>query len=179
MIYWELFITFFIVGLVSFGGGYAMFSIIERQVTSHGWMTTQEFTNAFSVAGMSPGPIGTNSAIFVGYKTAALPGAVFAAAGMVLPSLILVILVGLFFTKFHKNKWVQSAFYGLRPIVTGLIMYGAIRFAVSNQLIGTWGSEMIGALAFFACSLIALVYFRIHPLYVIMISGLTGIAIYS
>jgi chromate transporter len=179
MIYWELFSTFFVIGLVSFGGGYAMIPVIEREVVAHGWMTTQAFTDVIAVAGMSPGPIGTNSAIFVGFQVASLLGAMAAAAGMVLPSLLLVIAAGLCFTKLDKNKWVQSAFYGLRPIITGLIFYGAIRFAVSNQIIGAWSSEMAVALLFFICSLAALIYFRIHPFYVIMISGLTGIAVYT
>lgn len=179
MIYWDLFITFLMIGFVSFGGGYAMIPVIERQVTEHGWMSIQDFTDVIAVAGMSPGPIGTNSAIFVGYQVAGLSGAVFAAAGMVLPSLLIVILVGLFFSKMDKNKWVQSAFYGLRPIITGLIFYGAIRFAVSNHIIGVMSMDTLGALLFFGCSLIALLRFRMHPFYVIIISGLSGVAIYS
>lgn len=179
MLYWDLFITFLRIGFVSFGGGYAMIPVIERAVSDHGWMDTQAFTDAVAVAGMSPGPIGTNSAIFVGYQVAKLPGAVAASLGMVLPSLLIVIVVGLFFSKFDKNKWVQAAFYGLRPIITGLIMYGAIRFAVSNKIIGVMSMEMIGPLLFFGLSLLALLHFRIHPFYVILMSGLFGIAVYS
>jgi chromate transporter len=179
MIYWELFITFLMIGFVSFGGGYAMIPIIERQVTAHGWMTIQDFTDVIAVAGMSPGPIGTNSAIFVGYQVAKLPGAIFAAAGMVLPSLLIVILAGLFFSKIDRNRWVQSAFYGLRPIVTGLIFYGAVRFAISNHIIGELNGATLVAMLFFACSLLALLRFKMHPFFVIMISGLTGIAVYS
>ncbi|WP_159887798.1 chromate transporter [Paenibacillus puerhi] len=177
--YWELFITFFQIGFVSFGGGYAMIPVIEQRVSAHGWMSTQDFTDVIAVAGMSPGPIGTNSAIFVGYQVGGLAGAVFAALGMVLPSLIIVILVGLFFSKIDRNRWVQSAFYGLRPIVTGLIFYGAIRFAISNHIIGELNLRTLGSLLFFGVSLLALLRFRMHPLYVIILSGLTGIAIYS
>jgi chromate transporter len=176
---WSLFITFFSIGFVSFGGGYAMIPVIEQQVTAHGWMSIQDFTDAIAVAGMSPGPIGTNSAIFVGYKTAGLPGAVVSTLGMVLPSLIIAIIVGTFFYKFDKNKWVQWAFYGLRPIITGLIFYGAIRFAVSNKIIGELSYQTLGSALFFIGSLAALLYWRLHPFFVIAISGLLGIAIYS
>lgn len=179
MIYWDLFITFLMIGFVSFGGGYAMIPVIERQVTEHGWMSIQDFTDVIAVAGMSPGPIGTNSAIFVGYQVAGLTGAVFAAAGMVLPSLLIVVLVGQFFSKMDKNPWVQFAFYGLRPIITGLIFYGAIRFAISNHIIGDLSRETLWAMLFFSASLLALLRFRMHPFYVIIISGLSGVAIYS
>lgn len=179
MILWELFSTFLVIGLVSFGGGYAMIPVIEQQVSSHGWMTTQEFTDAIAVAGMSPGPIGTNSAIFVGYKTAGLPGAIASAAGMVVPSLVIVIAVAAFFYKIHHNNWVKAAFYGLRPIITGLIIYGAIRFAVSNGVIGSLSTHTLIALLLFAASLFALLYVRLHPFFVIVLSGLVGIAIYG
>ena len=136
-----LFWTFLLIGAVSFGGGYAMIPVIEAEVSKHGWMTTQEFTDVIAVAGMSPGPIATNSAIFVGYHTASLPGAVAATIGMVLPSLAIILIIASFFFKFHQLPIVQSAFYGLRPIITGLIIYSAIHFALSNQLIGDWSYQ--------------------------------------
>lgn len=179
MVLWDLFITFFTIGFVSFGGGYAMIPVIERQVTDHGWMSTQEFTDVIAVAGMSPGPIGTNSAVFVGYSTAGFWGAVFSAAGMILPSLILVVLIATYFYRINQNTIVQSAFYGLRPIVTGLIIYGAIRFANSNGLIGELSSKTVITACIFAASLFALTYMRLHPFYVIVLSGLVGTAIFG
>lgn len=179
MLLWQLFSTFLAIGFVSFGGGYAMIPVIEREVTNHGWMTLPEFTDVIAVAGMSPGPIGTNSAIFVGYRTAGLPGAIVSAAGMVLPSLLIVILVATFFYKMHKNAWVKSAFYGLRPIITGLIFYGAIRFSISNGVIGTYSNETVTAFLLFGGSLFTLVYMKLHPLYVIVLAGLIGMAIYG
>ncbi|WP_248927461.1 chromate transporter [Paenibacillus hamazuiensis] len=176
---WDLFVTFLCVGFVSFGGGYAMIPVIEREVTSRGWMSTQEFTDAIAVAGMSPGPIGTNSAVFVGYHTAGMAGAVSAALGMVVPSLVIVVVVAMFFYKVHKNVWVQSAFYGLRPIVTGLVFYGAIRFARSNHIIADISMETVVAVVLFLAALYALMFVRLHPVYVIALSGLVGIAIYG
>ncbi|OLO38035.1 chromate transporter [Alkalihalophilus pseudofirmus] len=179
MLLLELFKTFFVIGLVSFGGGYAMIPVIEREVTSRGWMTTQEFTDIIAIAGMSPGPIATNSAVFVGYQTAGIAGAVFSALGMILPSLIIILIVATFFYKSSKNRIVQSAFYGLRPSIVGLIIFAAIKFANSNHLIGSLTFYTLSLLGIFILSLYALIRLHVHPAYVIILSGLIGIALYS
>ncbi len=99
MVILQLFAVFFVVGLVSFGGGYAMIPVIEREVTSHHWLTTQQLTDVIALAGMAPGPIATNSAIIIGYRTSGWLGACAAAAGIVLPSLLILIVVAAFFAK--------------------------------------------------------------------------------
>ena len=180
MVLWELFSTFFIIGFVSFGGGYAMIPVIETEVSQHGWMTMQQFTDAIAIAGMSPGPIATNSAVLVGYSTAGVTGAMIAALGILLPAIILVIVVGTFFIKLHHNPVVQSMFYGLRPIVTSLVVYAAISFALSNNLIEpriSW--QTISLLLIFGLSLFALLKLRWNPAYVIVLSGLVGVVLYS
>lgn len=177
---WALFQTFFMVGLLSFGGGYAMIPVIAHQVEAHKWMTNSEFTDIIAVAGMSPGPIGTNSAIFVGYRVEGLPGAIAAAAGMTLPSFLIIIAVAAFFTKMNQNRYVQAAFYGLRAAVTGLILYGAVRFASANGMLGTtFNLQMAAALLIFAGSLVALLHYRVHPLQLIVVAGLVGMAVYG
>lgn len=176
---WELFSTFFIIGLVSFGGGYAMIPVIENEVSQHGWMTIQQFTDVIAIAGMSPGPIATNSAILVGYSTAGITGAIISALGILLPSLLLVIGVATFFVKLHHYPIVKSIFYGLRPIVTSLIIYAAITFSLSNNLISlkvSWHS--VSLILIFGISLFVLLRLRWHPVYVIVLSGLVGIALY-
>lgn len=175
---WELFYVFLMIGAVSFGGGYAMIPLIEHEVTSRGWMTTQALTDVIAVAGMSPGPIATNSAIFVGYQVSGIFGAIVSALGMILPSLLIVMLVASFFYKIDQNKLVQSAFYGLRPVITGLIVYAAIRFALSNEVIGEMNWHTISMMAITAGALFSLLKFRTHPLIVIIISGLVGVALY-
>lgn len=179
MYLWELFETFFVIGLVSFGGGYAMIPVIEAEVSKHGWLTTQEFTDVIAIAGMSPGPIATNSAIFVGYQAAGLTGAIVSAFGMVLPSLAIILIVATFFYKANKNRMVQSAFYGLRPIIVGLIIYAAIKFAISNQVVGPLSYYTLSLLLIFAISFFALLRLRMHPVYVILLSGLVGVTFYS
>ncbi|GHI00399.1 chromate transporter [Neobacillus kokaensis] len=176
---WDLFCTFLRIGFVSFGGGYAMIPIIDFEVTRHGWMTTKEFTEIIAVAGMSPGPIATNSAIIVGYKTAGMNGAVISALGMTLPTLFIILLVSSVFFRYHQTKLVKSAFYGLRPIITGLIIYAAIRFALSNHVIGSFSWHTLGLLSICGLSLLALIKYRIHPIAVILVSGLAGVVLWG
>lgn len=181
---WELFITFLMIGAVSFGGGYAMIPVIEREVVhANGWMTLPTFTDVIAVAGMSPGPIATNSAIFVGYRMAGVPGALASTLGMVLPSLVIILIVAAFFYKVRTSELVKKGFYGLRPIITGLIFYAAIKFAVGNQVIptsfGAFGWETAGLIVIFLTSLVGLVKYKVHPILVIVLSGLAGTALYS
>ncbi|MEQ6377881.1 chromate transporter [Bacillaceae bacterium S4-13-58] len=175
----ELFLTFLMIGFVSFGGGYAMIPVIEMEVSNHGWMTTQEFTDVIAIAGMSPGPIATNSAIFVGYKTAELPGAIVSALAMVIPSLLIILIIATFFFRFNEKPLVKSAFYGLRPIITGLIVYAAIKFAISNDVLSTEVSwHTLSLLMIFGLSLFALIKLRMHPVLVIALSGIVGVVLY-
>lgn len=180
MLLWELFKTFFVTGLVSFGGGYAIMPVIELGVIKNGWMTTQEFTNIIAVAGMSPGPIAANSAILIGYATDGIIGAIISALGILLPAIILVLIVATFFQKLNHYPIVQSMFYGLRPIVTSLIIYAALKFALSNHIISmdvSW--QTISLLLVFGLSLAALLKLHWHPVFVIGLSGLVGVVLYS
>jgi len=176
---WELFFTFFRIGCVAFGGGYAMIPIIELEVNKHGWLTTQQFTDIIAIASSSPGPIATNSAIFVGYKTMGVVGAVCAAIGTILPSLLIILLLASSFHKVKDHRMIQSAFYGIRPVITGLIGYAAIRMAMKNKLIGgeSWVDEisiviMLGSFSLF-------LFTRLHPVFIMLISGFLGAFIYT
>ncbi|MFD1707426.1 chromate transporter [Siminovitchia sediminis] len=173
----DIFLTFLLIGFVSFGGGYAILPIIELEVTRHGWMTSQELIDIIAIAGMSPGPIATNTAVFVGFHTMGFPGAVTAAVAVTLPSVLIVLTIAVFFYKINEVPAVQSAFYGLRPIVTALIIFAAYSFAQSNGLF-TWTKEaMMGAVVFLFC-LFALFRFRWHPALVIFAAGVAGIVVY-
>lgn len=177
---WELFLTFIKVGVVSFGGGYAMIPMIQEEVVMrHGWLSLAQYTDVIAVAGMSPGPIAVNIAVFVGYSELGIRGAVASALGMVTPSLAIILVIGTAFRRFGDNKYVQWAFYGLRPIITGLIVYAAVSFAKNNGLISSASWHMASLIGIYILSLAALLYFRLHPIYVIVISGLAGIALYS
>lgn len=177
---WELFSTFFIIGFVSFGGGYAMIPVIESEVSQHGWMTTQQFADVIAISGMSPGPVTANSAILVGYSTAGFAGAISSVVGILLPAIIFVTVIATFFSKMNQYSVIQSMFYGLRPIVTSLILFAAISFALSNQMIAlNFSWHTISLLLVFGLSLFALMKLRWHPAYVIILSGLVGVVLYS
>ncbi len=180
MIYVELFLTFLLIGSVSFGGGYAMIPLMQQEVVNrHAWMTVKEFSDVIAVAGMSPGPIGTNSSIFIGYDQAGLLGAIISTAGMVLPSLMIILGLGVVFARVQHHVIVRSVFYGLRPIITGLIIYAAYVFAMNSGMLTSVFAESMGLIAIYVASLCALIFLHIHPVYVILVSGLIGIAVYS
>ncbi|TCZ73758.1 chromate transporter [Paenibacillus albiflavus] len=174
----HLFYTFMKIGFVSFGGGYAMIPVIEQEASRNGWMSISEFTDVIAIAGMSPGPMAVNSVIFVGYHTAGLAGAIVSAAGMVVPSLLLVILVATCFYKVNENRWVRDFLYGLRAVVTALIFYGAIRFAQSNGMISHFDMDAFLLFTLFVICLFVLVRTKVHPLLVIVASGVVGVIIF-
>lgn len=176
---WLLFWTFAKIGVLSFGGGYAMIPAIEHEVLAHGWMTSEAYSDVIAVAGLSPGPVATNSAIIVGYRTAGVPGALASALGMAMPSLVIIVTLASAFVRMNGNRIVRSAFYGLRPIVTGLVLYAAIHFGQINGIIGppTWQTG--ASLLIFAVSLVVMLKYKWHPLYVILLSGVMGAAFFG
>lgn len=181
MAYWDLFIVFLKIGFVSFGGGYAMIPLIEYEVAEHGWMTTQQFTDAVAIAGMSPGPIATNSAVFVGYHVAGVFGAVIATVAVSVPSLLIVILIGIFMARMNKeHSLMNQAFIGLRPVITALIAYAAVNFAIQNGMIdgvSLGGIDWI-SLLFTVVALGLLLFTKVSPVLVILLSGIAGVIVY-
>jgi len=122
MILLELFLSFLEIGAVSFGGGYAMIPLIMEKVTSHGWMTEDEFLNIVAVAESTPGPIAVNAATFVGSSQAGFTGALCATVGVVLPSVIIILIIAALVRNLMKYKPVQAFLEGLRPCIVGLIL---------------------------------------------------------
>lgn len=177
----DLFLTFFKIGFISFGGGYAMIPVIGREVLNFGWLTGDQFTDAIAVSGMSPGPIAMNIAIFVGYKTAGIGGAVLSAVGMAMPSVLLILFISVFFLRVQDAPVIQSAFYGLRPVIVGLILFGAIHLALQSGLTGLSNVIWIDptAAAIFFVSLLALFFTPVHPAAILVISGIAGLVLFS
>ncbi len=119
----KLFTTFFKIGLFSFGGGFAMIPLIQREVIErHKWIDGKDFVDMLVLAQSTPGPIAVNTAVFVGYKTRGVGGAIMATLGTVLPSFIVILLLALFFAEVRENRYVDAAFRAMRPAVVALIV---------------------------------------------------------
>ncbi len=116
-LYWEFFKT----GLFAVGGGMATLPFLQNIGQSTGWYSYTDLMNMLAVSESTPGPIGINMATYVGYTAAGVPGAVIATLGEVTPSIIVILIVAAVLNSFRNNKYVDQAFYGLRPASTGLI----------------------------------------------------------
>jgi len=117
----RLYIEFFKTGLFSIGGGMATLPFLKEIGESTGWFTNEELMNMLAVSESTPGPIGINMATYIGYQVAGVTGAVVATLGEVTPSIIIIIVIAGILERFKNNRYVQEAFYGLRPASTGLI----------------------------------------------------------
>ena len=128
MIYWQLFVTFFKIGLFNFGGGYAMISFLQNEIVfKHAWLTTAQFTDIVAVSQVTPGPVGINMATYAGYTaTGDVWGAAAATVAVCLPSLILLIALGKLLHKHHSSPRIQGVLAGIRPAVVGLIAAAAL-----------------------------------------------------
>lgn len=121
MKYVELFLTFFKIGLFTFGGGYGMIPLVQQEVVSHGWLDADLLLQYIGICESTPGPIAVNMATFVGSSQAGLAGSLCATLGVVLPSFIVILLIAVALRGFRKNRFVNAAMSGVKPVVAGLI----------------------------------------------------------
>lgn len=169
----DLFLTFLFIGTFSFGGGNAMYPLLlEELVNNHGWLTQKELIDLFAFAQMTPGPVATNAATFVGHKVAGLSGAAVATAGVSLPSIIVMLLIVGVMVNFRQSVTLKSILAGLRPVVVSLILGAGI-------IIGMESVRDITGIAIIGASIAASYRFRINPIIVILASGFVGILLHS
>ena len=126
MLYLRLFWEFFKTGLFSVGGGMATIPFLSAMAGKTGWFTQQQLADMIAVGESTPGPIGVNMVTYVGFTTAGIPGAVIATVGLVTPSVIVILIIARILQAFRQNKYVDAAFYGLRPCSVGLIAAAAL-----------------------------------------------------
>lgn len=174
MIYLDLLLVYLKIGIFGFGGGYAMLSLIQEEVvTRHGWLTMQEFTDIVAVSQMTPGPIGINSATYIGYTvTGSVWGSALATFAVTLPSFLLVLLISLSFARFRHNRHVDAFFVGVRPAAVGLIASAALLLMNSENFID-YKSVII-----FGLVLIAVLKKMLHPILLIVAAGIAGWLLY-
>ena len=191
MLFLELFYTFLKIGLFSFGGGYGMLSVIQGEVVSrHGWLTAAEFTDIVAVSQMTPGPIGINSATYVGYTAVfnsgapewlAVIGSVVTSFAVMLPSIVLMLIVSRFFMKHSKSRNVEAVFKALRPTVVGLIASAALLLMTEEN----FGSPTETPLQFgvsvalFVAAFVAMKFFKVSPILILLLSGAFGAIFYG
>lgn len=181
MIYFNLFWAYLKIGLFGFGGGYSMLSLIQHEaveVVHYGetapWLTSQQFTDIVAISQMTPGPIGINSATYIGYvTTGSIFGAILSTFAVCLPSFALVLLTSRILIKHKDNIYIKGIFSGLRPVVVGLIAAAALLLMNKENFSDYTYSILIAVCAF------ALVQFtRLHPIFVIILAGIAGYVLY-
>ena len=168
MIYLRLFLTFLQIGAVSFGGGYAMISLIREKVLMYDWITESELLNMIAIAESTPGPIAINTATFVGYRVAGVLGSAMATFGVVLPSFLIITLISYVLNEFQSLKAVQYAFFGIRAGVLALILKAW--WSMYKQC-----PKKILSYCIAAGALIAAAFLDINVLFVIIGCAVTGL----
>jgi chromate transporter len=165
----KLFTTFFRIGLFTFGGGYAMIPLIESDVVERNrWIEKADFVGLLAVAQSAPGVFAVNMAVFIGYRLRGVAGALAAAFGCVLPSVIIILLIALFFRQFRHIELVNNIFKGLRPVVVALIAVPVFNVARSAKI--GWSTLWIPVL-----TALLIVFAGVSPVYVIIVAGVAGL----
>lgn len=174
MIYLQLFITFFEIGLFTFGGGYAMISLIQNEVVvKHNWVDPATFTDIIAISQMTPGPLGINTATYIGYTvTGNVWGSLVATIAVCIPSFIIILLIALMYKQFKKSKWFDAALSGIKPVVLGLIASAAILLVTPDNFVD-WKSWVLFGMAFAAIQ-----WGKQSPILIIILGGIAGFILY-
>lgn len=180
---WDIFILFTRVAMFSWGGGPASLAMMQRETTSAGWVTPDEFADAVAVGNALPGPIAPQVSAFVGYKLAGVPGAIAAALGTVFPTTVLMLIMVVFFYGVKDSQVVQAMLRAVRPAVVGLLLWTAYDMAYT-----VWGVKKLGwktALTlgwdkalFVVATFLALTFTKINPAVIVIVTALLGFLLY-
>ncbi len=186
MIYLELFIRFFTIGICSFGGGYAAMPLIQSHIVeSAGWMTESQFVDLISISEMTPGPIILNTATFTGEQMAGIMGAFAATFGSVLPSILIVSIISRLYFKSKNTEKIQKTLYFARPAVCALIFSAGLSLLRSALLTDSWIVDKIGInLDIWAVIMIMLCFVLLRrlkksPILILIVSAVSGLLVYA
>ncbi len=195
-----LFLMFAKLSAFSFGGGYVMIPIMLRELESNRLLDPAKVTDIVAIAGMSPGSVAVNAAVGLGYYVSKINGmgawgVLPAFLGIALPCATIVIVVASFFFKIYKHPRVQSALYGLRPAIAGIVLYAAVKLAKSGGMLLSGADTVIPSgwnisyrlhhiielksLAVFAVAFLLLMKTKLHPIFLIITSGVVGIFLFG
>lgn len=191
MIFLHLLLTFFKIGLFGFGGGYAMLSLIQDEVVvKHAWMTSPEFTDIVAISQMTPGPIGINTATYVGYTAVVnsglsplwgIAGSLMATGSLLMPSFALMLIISRFLMKYRNHPSVKAVFSILRPLIIGLLASAALLMMNKDN----FGDPREAPLPFtysvltFLFAFVAINRWKLNPIITLLICGVAGGIFYS
>ena len=165
----DLFLTFARMGAVTFGGGYAMLPMLQREVVEkHGWATEDELMDYYAIGQCTPGVIAVNTATFIGYKINGLSGAVMATAGIIFPSLVIISIIAAFIQQFAHLTIVQNAFSGIRIAVCALVLQAVLKLARKGVVDIPTGVILVA-------TFIAVAFLGISPVIMVVIAAAAGI----
>ncbi len=163
----SLFYSFFKIGLFTFGGGYAMIPLVQREVVRKGWILEDQFLELLTLAQSAPGPLALNTAVFVGYRVKGYRGVALSVFGIILPSFVIILIIAIYLHSFRDNHVVAAVFKGIRPAVVALMLTPVFGF---SKGLG-WKRGVLAVVAAFLVW-----YFSISPVYLIIFGALGGIA---
>lgn len=189
MIYLELFLTFLMIGAFTFGGGYAMLPLIQEEVAAKGWVDAAALVDFVAVSESTPGPFAINMATYVGSVVGgegvgvwgSILGAFCATMGVVVPSFVVILIVAKCYDKFRQSKAVKGCMSGLKPAVVGLIGGAIVSVGATVFFPAGWTASAFTELKFYLAALICAVmmvlsFKKVHPIIIICISAVLGIA---
>lgn len=170
-VYLDLFLTFAGIGASTFGGGYAMLPILQREICDkRGWATEEELMDYYAIGQCTPGVIAVNTATFVGYKTAGILGGIFATLGVIFPSIVIICVISAFLKSFAHSAWAVHAFNGIRAAVCVLILDAVVRMG-KKSLVDKF------CVAIFLAILAGSLFLKISPILYVLLAGILGVLI--
>lgn len=168
----DLYFTFFKIGAVTFGGGYAMLPILERElVNKKGWVKSEDLMDYYAISQITPGVIAVNVSTFVGYKQRKVLGGIFATAGVVTPSIIIISVIAAFISNFEDIVWVQKALRGINVSVCALLTFAVLNFA--RKSVKKWWHCF-----FYGAAFVSVYFFKVSSVIVVLASAALGICIF-
>ena len=181
MIYLELFLTFLMIGAITFGGGYAMLPIIQKEVAAKGWVDAASLVDFVAVSESTPGPFAINMATYVGSEVGGFFGAVCATLGVVVPSFVVILIVAKCYDAFRQSKVVKGCMSGLKPAVVALIAGAVISVGLTVFFPAGFSLGAFAQLKFYLAAgitavMAVLAFKKVHPIMIICISAVLGIA---
>ena len=165
----ELYVTFFKIGIMTFGGGYAMLPLLQTEIVEkHAWATKEEILNYFAVGQCTPGIIAVNTSTFIGYKRAKIPGGIIATLGFISPSILIILVIAKILNQFMDNVWVAHAFAGIRAAVCALVL---------KSIISMWksGVKNAGGIILFLIAFVLVAFVGLSSVWPVICTMVLGI----